>query len=217
MSATTDALSGPGAAAPSASAAAPEEKIDMGKLAVFAVMTVGMFMAILDIQIVAASLPTIQAGLAASAEQISWVQTAYLIAEVIMIPASGYLSRALSTRVIFCISSAGFTLASIGCAMAWNIESLVVMRALQGCTCLLTCSCAQASGNGRDDQENDQIEHFARVRNQQRMNGLHEEVVDADKARKGRREGWPRTTRHRHDHDQEQKEHRHVGNRQHVA
>ncbi|HRX38190.1 MAG: DHA2 family efflux MFS transporter permease subunit [Parvularculaceae bacterium] len=132
MSATTDALSGPGAAAPSASAAAPEEKIDMGKLAVFAVMTVGMFMAILDIQIVAASLPTIQAGLAASAEQISWVQTAYLIAEVIMIPASGYLSRALSTRVIFCISSAGFTLASIGCAMAWNIESLVVMRALQG-------------------------------------------------------------------------------------
>lgn len=129
MSATTEALDG---ASPPAEAAAPEEKLDLGKLAIFAVMTVGMFMAILDIQIVAASLPTIQAGLAASAEQISWVQTAYLIAEVIMIPASGYLSRALSTRVIFCISSAGFTLASIGCAMAWNIESLVVMRALQG-------------------------------------------------------------------------------------
>lgn len=110
----------------------PPDTIDRGKLAIFGVMTFGMFMAILDIQIVAASLPQIQAGLAASADQISWVQTAYLIAEVMMIPASGYLSRALSTRVIFALSAGGFTLASLGCALAWNIESLIVMRAIQG-------------------------------------------------------------------------------------
>lgn len=128
MNAAANAVAGASPAAVSA----PAEKIDTGKLAIFVVMTFGMFMAILDIQIVAASLPEIQAGLAASAEQISWVQTAYLIAEVIMIPASGYLSRALSTRVLFAISSAGFTLASLGCALAWNIESLIVMRALQG-------------------------------------------------------------------------------------
>ncbi|MEE2692455.1 MAG: DHA2 family efflux MFS transporter permease subunit [Pseudomonadota bacterium] len=106
--------------------------LDRGKLAVFAVMVVGMFMAILDIQIVAASLSDIQAGLAASPEQISWIQTSYLIAEVMVIPASGYLSRALSTRVLFTISVGGFTLASLGCALAWNIESLIVMRAIQG-------------------------------------------------------------------------------------
>ena len=70
-------------------------------------MVFGMFMAILDIQIVSASLTEIQAGLAASSNEISWVQTAYLIAEVVMIPLSGFLSRALGTRVLFAASAAG--------------------------------------------------------------------------------------------------------------
>ncbi len=114
-------------------AAAPaSDHIDPKKLAIFAMMVLGMFMAILDIQIVAASLPQIQAGLAASADQISWVQTSYLIAEVMMIPISGYLSRALSTRVVFSVSAAGFTLASLGCGLAWNMDVLIVMRAIQG-------------------------------------------------------------------------------------
>jgi DHA2 family multidrug resistance protein len=98
----------------------------------FMAMVVGMFMAILDIQIVASSLSEIQAGLAASADEISWVQTSYLIAEVVMIPLSGFLSRLLSTRTIFVVSSVGFTLASIACATAWSIESMIVFRALQG-------------------------------------------------------------------------------------
>ena len=67
-------------------------------------MCFGMFMAILDIQIVSASLSEIQAGLSASADEIPWVQTAYLIAEVITIPLSGFLSRALGTRVLFAVS-----------------------------------------------------------------------------------------------------------------
>ncbi|HXI87314.1 MAG TPA: DHA2 family efflux MFS transporter permease subunit, partial [Parvularculaceae bacterium] len=106
--------------------------VDRRKLIVFAVMVVGMFMAVLDIQIVAASIPQMQAGLAASPDEISWVQTAYLIAAVIMIPATGYLSRALSTRVVYCISVGGFTLASLGCALSWNLPTLTAMRALQG-------------------------------------------------------------------------------------
>lgn len=106
--------------------------VSAGKLAVFAVLAVGMFMSILDIQIVAASLQQIQAGLAASPEEVSWIQTSYLIAEVIMIPISGYLSRALSTRIIFAASAGGFTLASLGCGLSWNMESLIVMRAIQG-------------------------------------------------------------------------------------
>ena len=71
------------------------------QLAGFLAMVFGMFMAILDIQIVSASLTEIQAGLSASSDEIPWVQTAYLIAEVVMIPLSGFLARALSTRVLF--------------------------------------------------------------------------------------------------------------------
>mgnify|MGYP001987015837 FL=1 len=92
----------------------------------------GMFMAILDIQIVASSLNEIQAGVSASSDEISWIQTSYLVAEIIMIPLSGVLMRWLSTRVAFVISCAGFTLASLGCALANSIEQLIVLRAIQG-------------------------------------------------------------------------------------
>src|SRR5687767_337800 len=91
----------------------------------FVAMVVGMFMAILDIQIVASSLKDIQAGLSASADEISWIQTSYLIAEVVMIPLTGYLARLMSTRVLFTISSAGFALSSLLCALAGDIESMI--------------------------------------------------------------------------------------------
>ena len=95
-------------------------------------MIVGNFMAILDIQIVASSLREIGAGVSASNDEIAWVQTSYLIAEVIAIPLSGLLGRALSMRTLFTISALGFTLMSLLCALAWNIESLLFFRTLQG-------------------------------------------------------------------------------------
>ena len=95
-------------------------------------MCVGMFIALLDIQIVASSLQDIGGGLSAAQDQISWVQTAYLIAEIIMIPLSGWLTRVFSTRWLFTASAAGFTLASMLCGLAWNIQSMIVFRALQG-------------------------------------------------------------------------------------
>src|SRR6202167_5452458 len=98
----------------------------------FAVMCVGMFVALLDIQIVAASLQDIGGGLSAAQDQISWVQTAYLIAEIIVIPLSGWLTRVFSTRWLFTASAAGFTVTSLLCGLAWNIESMIVFRALQG-------------------------------------------------------------------------------------
>ena len=98
----------------------------------FMIMVFGMFMAILDIQIVSSSIAEIQAGLAASADEISWVQTSYLIAEVVMIPLTGILSRLMSTRVFFSIAAAGFTLTSMLCALAWDINSMIIFRALQG-------------------------------------------------------------------------------------
>lgn len=114
------------------SSEAKSTSIDGRKLFTFLCMVFGMFMAILDIQIVSASLSEIQAGLSTSADDIPWVQTAYLIAEVIMIPLSGYLSRMLSTRWMFAISAAGFTLMSMLCATATSIEQMIVYRALQG-------------------------------------------------------------------------------------
>jgi DHA2 family multidrug resistance protein len=113
-------------------AAAPSESFQLRRLAAFIFMVFGMFMAILDIQVVSASLSEIQAGLSASSDEITWVQTSYLIAEVIMIPLSGFLSRVLSTRIIFFISSAGFTLMSYFCSRATSIDEMIVWRALQG-------------------------------------------------------------------------------------
>ena len=75
-------------------------------------MCVGMFMAILDVQVVATSLPTIQGALAIPPDQMSWVQTAYLIAEVIAIPLTGFLTRTLGMRRLFVLSISGFTLSS---------------------------------------------------------------------------------------------------------
>lgn len=114
--------------------ARPEPVTTISKRRVFAflAMVFGMFMAILDIQVVSASLAEIQAGLSASSSEVSWVQTAYLIAEVVMIPLSGFLSRVMSTRLLFSISAAGFTMASLLCATASSIDQMIVYRALQG-------------------------------------------------------------------------------------
>lgn len=98
----------------------------------FVVMCLGMFIALLDIQIVASSLQDIGGGLSAAQDEISWVQTAYLIAEIIVIPLSGWLTRVFSTRWLFTASAAGFTAASMLCGLAWNIESMIVFRAMQG-------------------------------------------------------------------------------------
>jgi DHA2 family multidrug resistance protein len=124
-------------AAPAASAAAPaqfdaEPRFDVPRLVAFLSMVFGMFMAILDVQIVSASLSEIQAGLAASADEVAWVQTSYLVAEVVMIPLSGLLSRLMSTRYLFVVSAAGFTLMSFMCAQATDINEMIVYRAAQG-------------------------------------------------------------------------------------
>ncbi|MBN9267424.1 MAG: DHA2 family efflux MFS transporter permease subunit, partial [Hyphomicrobium sp.] len=117
---------------PAAQPASDSDRIQPRRLVAFLAMTFGMFMAILDIQIVSASLTEIQAGLSASANEITWVQTAYLIAEVVMIPLSGYLSRALGTRILFALSAGGFTAASLMCGLSTSINEMIVWRAIQG-------------------------------------------------------------------------------------
>ena len=86
----------------------------------FLLMCLGMFMAILDVQVVVTSLPTIQRELAISPDAMSWIQTAYLIAEVIAIPLTGWLTRALTLRWLVVIAIFVFTVTSVGCAFSTN-------------------------------------------------------------------------------------------------
>lgn len=98
----------------------------------FVLMCLGMFMAILDIQVVATSLPSIQHALAISPDTMSWIQTAYLIAEITAIPLTGWLTRVLTLRWLFVIAIFVFTLTSVGCAFSGSFASLVIFRIFQG-------------------------------------------------------------------------------------
>jgi DHA2 family multidrug resistance protein len=111
---------------------APDQLSTKTKVFAFTAMCVGFFIALLDIQIVSASLRDIGGGLSAGADETAWVQTSYLIAEIIVIPLSGWLSRVMSTRWLFCVSAIGFTATSLLCGVAWDIHSMIVFRALQG-------------------------------------------------------------------------------------
>jgi DHA2 family multidrug resistance protein len=98
----------------------------------FAMMCVGMFMAVLDVQVVATSLPTIQKALSVAQDQMSWIQTAYLIAEIISIPLTGFLMRTLTMRGLFVVAVSFFTLASVGCAASGTFALLIACRIVQG-------------------------------------------------------------------------------------
>ncbi|HEX5377791.1 MAG TPA: DHA2 family efflux MFS transporter permease subunit [Phenylobacterium sp.] len=108
-------------------------KIDWLKVFLgFGGMAIGQFMAILDIQIVTASLPQIQAGIGASVDEISWVQTIYLLAEVVIIPLTAYLTKMWGTRPFYVGASALFIIASIATGLSTSFEMMIVTRALQG-------------------------------------------------------------------------------------
>jgi len=98
----------------------------------FMLMCLGMFMAILDIQVVATSLPTIQHALAMPPNLMSFVQTAYLIAEIIAIALTGWMTRVLTLRWLFAGAISLFTLASLGCAFSSSFIVLISFRVLQG-------------------------------------------------------------------------------------
>ena len=117
---------------PSPSPINPLTLPDATKYLIFAVMAFGQFMALIDIQIVAASLNDVQAGLSAGPDEISWVQTGYLMAELVMIPFSAFLAQALSTRWLFALSAGLFTVSSALCGMAWDINSMIAFRVIQG-------------------------------------------------------------------------------------
>ena len=98
----------------------------------FSAMCLGMFMAILDIQVVASSLTNIGTALAIPDYRLGWIQTAYLTAEIIAIPLTGFLTRAFTLRGMFVAATLGFTLASLACAYSTGTNSLIAIRVIQG-------------------------------------------------------------------------------------
>ncbi|EZQ18364.1 DHA2 family efflux MFS transporter permease subunit [Halopseudomonas bauzanensis] len=92
----------------------------------------GAFMAILDIQIINSSLKDIQGALSATIEEGSWISTSYLVAEIIIIPLAAWLAMVMSPRRFAVAISITFVIASLLCSMAWNLESMIVFRVLQG-------------------------------------------------------------------------------------
>ena len=94
----------------------------------------GAFLAMMDIQITNSSLKDIQGALSATLEEGSWISTSYLVAEIIMIPLTAWLTQLLSVRRLALTVTYGFMLASVLCSLAWNLESMIVFRALQGFT-----------------------------------------------------------------------------------
>src|SRR3979490_3184038 len=98
----------------------------------FVLMCLGMFMAILDIQVVATSMPTIQDALAISRDAMSWIQTTYLIAEIIAIPLTGWLTRVLTLRWLFVAAITLFTAPPVGCALSGGFATLTGFGVLHG-------------------------------------------------------------------------------------
>jgi DHA2 family multidrug resistance protein len=96
--------------------------------------TLGAFMAVLNIQIVNASLADIQGAIGAGIDDGGWISTSYLIAEIVVIPLTAWLARVFSVRIYLLTNAALFLIFSIACAFAQNLGQMIVLRAIQGFT-----------------------------------------------------------------------------------
>jgi len=90
------------------------------------------FLQIVDTSVVNVSLDHIRGSLSAGLDETTWTITAYLVANAIIIPMTGWLSRLFGRKVYLMISVALFTLGSLLCGLSWNLTSLVCFRVLQG-------------------------------------------------------------------------------------
>src|SRR6266571_4957305 len=96
--------------------------------------TLGAFMAVLNIQIVNASLADIQGAIGAGIDDGGWISTSYLIAEIIVIPLSGWLAQVFSVRIYLLTNAVLFLALSIACAFAQDLPQMIALRAVQGFT-----------------------------------------------------------------------------------
>ncbi|MFM6829360.1 MAG: MDR family MFS transporter [Novosphingobium sp.] len=110
------------------------EKADLTAWLGVAAGAIGSLMATLDISIVNASLPTIQGEIGASASEGTWLATSYLVAEIIIIPLTGWLARVFGLRRFLIAAATFFTLFSIVCGLSTSLAMMIVGRVGQGIT-----------------------------------------------------------------------------------
>jgi MFS transporter, DHA2 family, multidrug resistance protein len=96
--------------------------------------TLGAFMAVLNIQIVNASLADIQGAIGAGIDDGGWISTSYLIAEIVVIPLSGWLAQVFSIRIYLLTNAILFLTLSVACAFAQDLPQMIALRAVQGFT-----------------------------------------------------------------------------------
>jgi DHA2 family multidrug resistance protein len=112
--------------------AAGAQRADLGAWLAVAAGTIGALMATLDTSIVNSALPTIQGEIGASGSEGTWISTAYLVAEIVMIPLSGWLERIFGLRSFLLIATTAFTLFSMWCGIAQDLTHMVIGRVGQG-------------------------------------------------------------------------------------
>ncbi|MEX2744621.1 MFS transporter, partial [Rhizobium mongolense] len=93
---------------------------------------IGAFMAILNIQITNASLLEIEGGIGTGVDNGAWISTSYLIGEIIVIPLTAYFSNVFSFRKYILVNTILFPLFSMACAFAHDLNTMIVLRGLQG-------------------------------------------------------------------------------------
>ncbi|UWM82693.1 MDR family MFS transporter [Rhizobium sp. SRDI969] len=128
IAANGNALARPAAAAP----ATPAALSPLRMWAAVVGSTLGAFMAVLNIQIVNASLADIQGAIGAGTDDGGWISTSYLIAEIVVIPLSAWLARVFSVRNYLLANAILFLIFSVACAFAANLQQMIILRAIQG-------------------------------------------------------------------------------------
>ena len=126
-------MSGQGARAPAlAGTASADTAVSLKTWIAVGSALLGAFMAVLNIQVTNSSLPDIEGGIGTGGVNGTWISTAYLIGEIVVIPLTDYLSRVFSFRRYMLASAALFAVFSVACAFTHDLPSMIAMRGLQG-------------------------------------------------------------------------------------
>jgi DHA2 family multidrug resistance protein len=137
LQATLGTTSSPAVAGPAAAPAARAVSVKPVSIKTWVAVigaTLGAFMAVLNIQIVNASLANIQGAIGAGIDDGGWISTSYLIAEIVVIPLSGWLAQVFSVRIYLLTNAFLFLVFSAACAFAQDLPQMIALRAVQGFT-----------------------------------------------------------------------------------
>ncbi len=110
----------------------PRPEFDRPPIPLVIAVVLTAILEVLDITIVNVAMPHMLGAFGATADQITWVLTSYIVAAAVVMPLTGYLSNWLGRRRLLLLSITGFILSSVACGMAWNLESIVFFRLAQG-------------------------------------------------------------------------------------